>query len=329
VRDRLALLASLACLVAPLLVVALAEAQSSERTHRIGVLTMVGGPTPRIEALRKALADLGHEEGRNLAIEWKWAGGSTERLVELAGDLVRAKAEVIVAGGPQPVAAAKRATATIPVVMVGAADPVRAGFVASLARPGGNLTGLSLDVTPELFAKQLQLVKEVLPQVARVAVLWNSGTPGAQPFADALVGAGRALEIRLQWIDVAGRSEFGRAFADMTRERAGAVIVVADPFIYVHRADIVRLAAEHRIPAMYLFDEIVRAGGFMSYDPSLVDLYRWAATYVGRILRGAKPADLPIEQPTKFDVVINMRAARVLGLTMPPALLLRAAEVLE
>ena len=324
-RRSLALLLVLASLSAPLA----AEAQQSGRIHRVGVLSMLAGPNPRTQALQRSLADLGYEEGRNIAFEWKWAAGSTERLPGLAADLLRANVDVIVAGGPQPVAAAKRATSTIPVVMLAVADPVGAGFVSSLARPGGNLTGLSLDATPELFAKQLQLLKEARPHISRVAVLWNSGMPGVQPFVDALKGAGRSLNVSLQWIDIGGRSEFERAFSDMSRGRAAAVVVISDPFIYVHREQIVQLAAKYRIPAMYLFDEIVSAGGFMSYGPSLADLYRRTATYVDKILRGAKPADLPIEQPTKFDLVINLRTARTLGITIPQGLLLRAERLIE
>lgn len=325
IRRRLALCLLLVLLSPPLA----ADAQQEGNVHRIGVLTMVAGPTPRTEALRKGLADLGYVEGRNVAIEWKWAAGRTERLSELVGELLRANPDIIVAGGPQSVAAAKRATTTIPVVMVAAADPVGAGFVSSLARPGGNLTGLWVDATPEFLGKQLQLVTETLPQSPSVAVLWNSHTPGMQPFVDALNGAGRSLNAQLQWLDVAGRREFERAFSAMIRERVGAVIVVSDPFIYFHREQIVRLAEKYRIPAMYLFDEIVRAGGLMSYGPSLADLYRRAATYVDKILRGAKPADLPVEQPTKFEFIINLKAAKQIGLMIPPNVLARADKVIK
>jgi putative ABC transport system substrate-binding protein len=324
-RRSLALLLVLAFLSAPLAV----QAQQSGRIYRIGVLTMPAGPSPRTQALQKGLADLGYEEGRSIGIEWKWAAGSTERLPRLASELLRANVDVIVASGPQPIAAVKRATSTIPVVMIAAADPVGAGLVSSLARPGGNLTGLSVDASPELFAKQLQLLKEALPHISRFAVLWNSGMPGTQPFADAVSGAGRSLNVSLQWIDIGGRSEFERAFSDMKRGRVGAALVMTDPFIYVHREQIVQLAAKYRIPAMYLFDEIVRAGGFISYGPSLADLYRRAATYVDKILRGAKPADLPIEQPMKFDLVINLRTAKTLGITIPQGLLLRAEQLIE
>jgi putative ABC transport system substrate-binding protein len=324
-RRNLALLLVLAFLSAPLA----AEAQQSGRIHRIGVLTMPAGPNPRSEALRKGLADLGYEEGRSIAIEWKWAAGSTERLPGLASDLLRANVDVIVASGPQAIAAVKRATSTIPVVMVAAADPVGAGLVSSMARPGGNLTGLSVDASPELFGKQLQLLKEALPHISRIAVLWNSGMPGTQRFVDALSRAGRSLNVSLQWIDIGGRSEFQRAFSDMNRGHASAVIVMTDPFVYVHREQIVQLAAKYRIPAMYLFDEIVRAGGFLSYGPSLADSYRRAATYVDKILRGAKPGNLPIEQPTKFELVVNLKTAKALGITIPQSILLQADEVIQ
>jgi putative ABC transport system substrate-binding protein len=324
-RRSVAFFLVLAFLSAPLT----AEAQQSGRIYRIGVLTMLAGPTPRTEALQKGLADLGYEEGRTIAIEWKWAAGSTERLRKLASDLLRANVEIIVASGPQSIAAVKRATTTIPVVMVAAPDPVGTGLVSTLARPGGNLTGLSVDASPELLGKQLQLLKEALPHVSRVAVLWNSGMPGVQPFMDALSATGRSLNVSLEWIDIGGRSEFARAFSEMSRGRVGAAIVITDPFIYVHREQIVQLAAEYRIPAIYLFDELVRAGGFISYGPSLADSYRGAATYVDKILRGAKPGDLPIQQPTKFELVVNLKTAKVLGLTIPESILLRADDVIR
>jgi putative ABC transport system substrate-binding protein len=320
-----AFLLVLAFLSAPLA----GEAQRSERIYRIGFLSMLAGPNPFSEALQKGLADLGYEEGRTIAIEWKWAAGKTERLPQLASDLSRANLDVIVAGGPQAIAAVKRATSTIPVVMVAAGNPVGAGLVSSLASPGGNLSGLSVDATPELLGKQLQLLKEALPHVSRVAVLWNSDMPGIQPFVNALSGTGRSLNLSLQWIDIGGRSEFERAFSDMSRGRADALLAVTDPLMYVHREQILRLAGKYRIPAMYLLDELVRAGGLLSYGPSLADLYRRAATYVDKILRGAKPANLPIEQPTKFELVVNLKTAKSLGVTIPESILLRADEVIQ
>ncbi|MBM3219696.1 MAG: hypothetical protein FJZ38_13655 [Candidatus Rokubacteria bacterium] len=229
-----------------------AEAQQTMRGPRIGVVTMVSAHTPRTEAFRKGLTERGYVEGQNVAIDWKWAAGSLARLPQLVSELLDARVDVIVAGGPQPIAVAKRLTSTTPIVMVGAADPVGAGFVKTLARPGGNLTGLSIDATPELFQKQVDLIKEAIPRVTRIAVIWNSAVPGAAAFLDRLRQAAQVLKLELYWVDVQGRDEFEKFFAVMSRERAGAVLVVTDPFIYVHRARVVGLAARYRIPAMYL-----------------------------------------------------------------------------
>ena len=304
------------------------QAQPTGQARRIGVLAIVPGHTPRTEAFRQALGDLGYSEGKNVIVEWRWAAGRNERrLPDLATELVRLGVEVIVAGGPESIVAAKKATSTIPIVMVGAPDPVGTGFVASLARPGGNLTGLSFEATPELLGKQLELIKEMLPGVSRVAFLWDSTAPGVGPFVDAAKGAAQTLRVQLASVDIA--SDFDAALAAVVRERPGALLVMPGSRSYVRREQVIAFSAKHRLPAMYGFEEIAAAGGLMSYGPSLADLYRRAATYVDKILKGARPADLPVEQPTKFGLVVNLKTAKALGLTVPQSILVRADRVIE
>jgi len=267
-------------------------------------------------------------EGQNIVIERRYSEGRNERLPDLAADLVRLKVDVIVAAGTPPPYAAKRATTTIPIVMTNASDPVGSGLVASLARPGGNITGLSL-LSPELAGKQLELLKETVPKVSRVAVLWNPANPVHTLILRQAEVAARSLRLQLQILEARGPNEFDSAFSAMTKERAGALLVLADPMFFGHRTRLADLAAKSRLPSVFLLREHADAGGLMAYGPSTRDNFRRAATYVDKILKGAKPGDLPIEQPTKFELVINLKTAKALGLTIPRFVLGRADEVLQ
>ncbi len=308
------------------------SAQQAAKIARIGYLTgnLAANPHTR-EAFLQGLRDLGYIEDRNLEIEYRDVEGKYERLPALAAELVALKVDVILAAGtPQPLAA-KQATRTIPIVFAGAADPVGSGLVTSLARPGGNVTGLSL-LSPELVGKCLEQLKQAVPGVSRVAVLWQPGGSGERTEKDMLKGAevaGRALGVRLQFVEARGPADFDRAFSDMTRARAGALTVLASNMFVGERRRLVDLAAKNRLAAVYPLREFVDAGGLMAYGPDLVDVFRRAATYVDKILKGAKPADLPVEQPTRFELVINLKTAKALGLQIPPTLLTRADEVIE
>src|SRR2546422_4402330 len=309
-----------------------ADGQPAGKVYRIGILGNVPVTSPEGARLWGAfiqgLRELGYVEGRNITIEHRYSEGQYGRLPDLAADLVRLNVDVIVAPATQNPVVAKQATRTIPIVMTGAGDPVGSGLVASLARPGGNVTGLSL-LAPAIVGKQLELLKEITPQVSRVAVLSN---PTSQAFpvvlGEAKVAA-HSLGVQLQTLEARGPDEFERAFAALTRERAGALLVPTDGMFLLHRARIVDLAAKSRLPAMYGTREFVDAGGLMVYGASLRENFRRAATYVDKILKGAKPADLPVEQPTTFELVINLKTARALGLTIPPSVLARADEVIE
>jgi putative ABC transport system substrate-binding protein len=308
-------------------VVALAaEAQETGRIARIGMLA--SSPSdPFVEAFRQGLRELGYVEGRNIIIEYRWAEGRNERLPGLAADLVRLKVDIIVASS-QGAVAAKQATTIIPIVMPIITDPVRLGLVASLARPGGNATGFATQ-NDELPGKWLELVKETLPKVSRVAVLFHPTYDGGVQFK-AATAAARSLGVRLQALKVEQPDDLGTAFAEAQKSRAEAVIVSSSPLFYAHRARLVELAAKRRLPTFYHQSEFVLgAGGLMSFGPDFHDLFRRSVAYVDRILRGAKPGDLPVEQPTKFELVINLRAAKALGLTIPPSVLLRADRVIE
>jgi ABC-type uncharacterized transport system substrate-binding protein len=311
---------ALALLAAPLA----GEAQPAGKIPRIGILRQGSPPDPLVEAFRQGLRELGYVEDRNISIEYRWAEGRNERIPGLAADLVRLRVDLIFAGGIETLAA-KDHTATIPIVMPVAADPVGAGLVASLARPGGNVTGLAF-LSEEMPGKWMELVREVLPRVSRVAVLWHTEADQLR-VSDA---AARSLGVRVQPLKVERSNDLGTAFVEAQRNRAEAVIVLASPFFYAHRARLVELAAKHRLPAMYHQREfVVDSGGLMSYGPNLRDLFRRAATYVDKILKGAKPGDLPIEQPTKFELVINLKTAKALGLTIPPSILARADEIIQ
>ena len=307
-------------------------AQQAASFPRIGFLAPGSLSEPRfpryVQAFRQGLRELGYVEDQNIAIEFRWAEGKYDRLPGLAAELVRLKVNVIVAGGAPAVQAAKRATATIPIVMAIVADPVAMGFVASLARPGGNIAGLSL-MLPDLAGKQLELLKEVVPKISRVALLWNPANPGNAPQVRHAQDAARALGIQLHPMEARDLSEIDNAFAATTTERAGAVIVIADTVLLEHRTRIADHAVRRRLPTVFAVGEFVEAGGLLAYGPSLSDSFRRAATYVDKILKGASPANLPIEQPTTFELVVNLKAAKALGLTIPQAVLQRADQVIQ
>ncbi len=308
-----------------------AEAQQATKVPRIGYLwgNLTGSPH-MTEGFRQGLRDLGYVEGRNIVIEFRDAEGKLERLPALAAELVALKVDVIVVGGTVAALAAKQATRTLPVVFVSAIDPVTDGLVTSLARPGGNVTGLS-GLAPELVGKRLEQLKQAVPGVSQVAALWQPGALGERTEKDlrkeAEVAA-RALGMRLQFVEARGPDDLDRAFSDMTKARAGALTVLGSTMLINERRRLVDLAAKNRLPAVYGLREYVDAGGLMCYGPNNADMSRRAATYVDKILKGAKPGDLPVEQPTKFELVINLKTAKALGLTIPPSLLQRA-EVIQ
>jgi len=298
-----------------------AEAQQAAKIARIGYLAANLAANPHLrEAFRQGLHDLGYVEGRNVAIEYRDAEGKYDRLPALAAELVALKVDVILAGGTPQALAAKHATRTLPIVFLGVTDPVTSGLVSSLARPGGNATGLSMLASPEIVGKRLELLTQAVPGVTRVAVLWQPGGQGERTDKDMLKEAevaARALGVRLHFVEARGPDDFDRAFSDMTRARAGALTSVGGTMFFNEQRRLVALAAKNRLPAVYTQREFVDAGGLMAYGPNLADLFWRAATYVDKILKGAKPADLPVEQPTKFELVINLKTAKALGLTIP------------
>jgi putative ABC transport system substrate-binding protein len=304
-----------------------AEAQQAGKVWRIGVLSS-STPQPRTDALLTGLRDFGYVDGQNIAIDWRPSAGRAERLPDLAAELVRLNVDVIVAVDNPAIVSAQKVTRTIPIVMVLATDPVNTGFVASLARPGGNITGLTTQVT-ELQGKALQLLKEAIPSVSRVAVLWNPTEPGRQADAREAEVAARVLGLHSQLVEAASPAELDSVFTAMARERPDAVLVQPSQTNFINRARIGELAAKRLLPTMGWSAETVEAGWLMSYGPNILSLYRRAAYYVDRILKGAKPADLPVEQPTKFELVFNLKTAKALGITIPQSLLLRADEVIQ
>ena len=302
-----------------------AGAQPAGKVHRIGMLRVGPPPSSFIEPFRQGLSDLGYVEGQNIIIEYG-LGRSTEQLPDIAADLVRRKVDVLVASGTPSALPARNATRTIPVVFVAAIDPIATGLVASLARPGGNVTGLTA-LFADLTGKRLELLKDILPMLSRVALLSRPANPGHAQYLREAELAARALGVRLQVLSVRGPNDFEEAFSGVMG--VGAILQVDDALFTSHRGTLVELAARHRLPAVYGTKEFVELGGFVSLGPSYSGLYRRAATYVDKILKGAKPADLPVEQPTKFELVINLKTAKALGLDVPPALLARADEVIE
>jgi putative ABC transport system substrate-binding protein len=308
-----------------------AAAQPPEKVPRIGFL----GPRTRsdgggyVDAFLQGLRDLGWVDGKTIVIEYRWAEGKSDRVPDLVAELVRLKVDVILAGSSAVAVAAKNATGTIPIVMATGGDPVGLGLVASLARPGGNVTGLSFGVGTDTIGKGLELLKETVPKVRRVAVLSNPANQSHALAIDSVIGAARAMGVQLQFLKAGGPNEFDNAFAAMSRERAEALLVVLDPFFGFHRARLSDLAAKSRLPAMYGSREYSEAGGLMSYGADFRHNFRRSATYVDKILKGAKPADLPVEQPTKFELVINLKTAKALGLTIPQSVLVRADEIIQ
>jgi putative ABC transport system substrate-binding protein len=282
-----------------------------------------------LDVFRQALRDLGYVEGQSIVIEYRWAEGTPDRLFELATELVRLKVDVIVtSGGVPPGQAAQRATKTIPIVVTGATDPVAAGLVTSLTRPGANITALA-QISDQLVEKELELLREAVPKVTRLAVLWNPTNPGNARQLRGAERAATALGLRLQAVGARSPSEIDRAFAAMTRERAEALLVLLDSVFFDQRGRIVDLAAKSRLPAVYGYSVFAEAGGLMSYAANRFDVPRYMAVSVDRILKGARPADLPVEQPRKFELLINLKTAKTLGLTIPQSLLLRADQVIE
>ena len=313
-----------------LVVAVLAEAQQPKRIPQIGILIAASASSysARLEAFRQRLRELGYVEGKNIFIEYRYAEGKLERLPDLAAELVRLKVDVIVVTA-QAVLAAKKASPTIPIVFGAAADPVGSGFVSSLARPGGNITGLSV-MSPDLDGKRLELLKEAFPTVARVAFLWQSSSDsrGNPAFTDMELAA-KTLGLKLQSLPVRGLDDFESAFARLKKEGAEALITTSGPLLSTQQREVLAFAAKNRLPAIYPASEFVEAGGLMSYAPNYTDLWRRAATYVDNILKGAKPSDLPVEQPTKFELIINLKAAKQNGLTIPPKVLARADKVIK
>jgi putative ABC transport system substrate-binding protein len=308
-----------------------AFAQQRARPYRIGYI-QTATPTEQLaltKAFEEGLAELGYVAGRDYRLESRFAWGKQERLPTLAQELVALDVDVIVTGANPVIAAVKRATGTIPVVMATSRDPVGSGFAASLARPGGNITGLTGDPTPEVQGKRLELLKEAVPRASRIALLWNPLPPGAETYRKAVESAARMLGLDLLAVEARGRAEFQGAFATMEREGAHALMVLPDPIFFTARQQIVELATKHRLPSIFHAREIVEIGGLMSYGVSLDYQFRRAAAYVDKILKGASPGDLPIEQATKLEFVVNLRTAKALGLTIPQTLLLRADRVIE
>ena len=307
----------------------LATAQQPARVPRIGVLSPGSrGPSPLLDAFRQGLRELGYVEGQNVAIGWRFAEGKTDRLAELAAELVRLRVDVILTINTPATEAAKNAASTIPIVFTFVADPVGFGLVPSLARPGRNLTGLTT-ITAELSGKRLELLKETLPKVSRVAVLWNSPSKGAAMVFRETEGAGRQLGVQLQDVGVRGAEEIPRAFEAATRGRAGALLVIDDLMISSHQRRILDLAVKRRLPVISTHSDFAESGGLMSYGTKLPDQFRRAATFVDKILKGTKPADLPVEQPMRFELVINMKTAKALGIRFPPSIIVRADQVIQ
>jgi ABC-type uncharacterized transport system substrate-binding protein len=307
-----------------------AEAQQPKRVPQIGYLggSSLSAIPARIEAFRQSLRELGYVEGKNIVIDWRWAEGKVDRLPALAAELVRLKVDVIVTGTPQATRSAKQATVTVPIVMAFDDDPVGSGFVASLARPGGNITGLS-SLSPELSGKQLELLKEVLPKLSRVAVLGDVTRPGIPQALREINLAADAFRVQVQYLEVRGPKDIEPAFRAASNEHADAVLVLGSPVLNSQRKQVLELVVKSRLPAIYPRPEYVEDGGLVFYGVSYTELYRRAATYVDKILKGAKPADLPVEQPTKFELIINLKTAKQIGVTVPQKVLARADKVIK
>ena len=325
-----AALLSILVVVALLGLEVIAEAQQPAKVPRIGFLAAgsTSAIAARVEAFRRGLRELGYVEGKNIVIEWRHAEGKLDRVPALAAELVRLKVNVIVTAGPASTRPAKEATATIPIVMAQDGDPVANGFVASLARPGGNITGLST-LAPELSGKRLELLKEIVPRLSRVAVFGTSTYPGnAQALREVEVAAG-AFKVKLQYLDVLSPKDIETAFRAARKRRADGALTLQSAILNSQRKQIADLATKNRLPVMYPLSDYMDAGGFMFYGPSVTDLFRRAAVYVDKILKGANPGDLPVERPTKFELIINLKTAKQIGLKIPPNVLARADKVIK
>jgi len=309
--------------------IALTEAQQPGKAPRIGYLLAAGYPeTPRRDAFRQGLRDLGYEEGKNIVIEWRAAEGKLDRLDELAAELVRLKVDVFVASGNSVVRAAKRATTTIPIVTTLVSDPVENGFVASLARPGGNITGLT-SLGAELSGKRLELLKEVVPTLSRLMVIVSSPSPGNSQTVHQIETVAKAMGVQIIYKDIQTVGDIDAAFKATGKNRPDAILMLPNAVLLLHRKRVVELTAQNRVPMMYDAREYVQIGGLISYAADAADLVRRSATYVDKILKGSKPADLPVQQPTKFEFFINLKAANQIGLTIPPNVLARADKVIR
>ena len=326
-KRRELLLATGALLAAPL-----TGAQQAARVYRIGYLSFSSPPvsTPAENAFRQGLRELGYVEGKNVIVEVRYAEGRTERVSGLVAELIGLKVDVLLAGSTPGALAAKKATATVPIVFAGVLEPVESGIVASLARPGGNITGAAVGVGSSGFAgKYLELLKEAAPDISHVAVLFNSAHPAAAPQVLEIEAAARKLKVKLGVLDAGNATDLDKAFSAIGASGAQGIVMAGNPFFDANRVKLVQFAASKRLPAVYYFKHFVDAGGLMSYGGSLEDSYRRAAAYVDKILKGVKPADLPVEQPTRFELVINMKTAKALGLAIPQTLLLRADQIIE
>jgi ABC-type uncharacterized transport system substrate-binding protein len=307
------------------------EAQQPKRIPRIGFISPASSPTaaPNLEALRHGLRDLGYVEGKNIVIEARWAEGSSERLPQLLAELNQLKVDIVVVGGAAGVIAAKNAGIKIPVVFAAVTDPLGHGIIASLARPAGNITGVALAVGEGFSGKWVELLKDSVPKIVRSAVLRNPNHPVGEVFLREMQSAGQALRVKLDFFEARDRDELRSTLVQMEKERAAALIVTPDPLFSAERSRIVDFVVRHHLPSMFFAREFVDAGGLISYGPSFSDSYRRAATYVDKILKGANPADLPVEQPTKFELVINLKTAKQIGLKIPPNVLARADRVIR
>ncbi|HEU4340845.1 MAG TPA: ABC transporter substrate-binding protein [Candidatus Binatia bacterium] len=322
------------CLALGAMLLGLSVAAEAQQPKKIARIAYLAPSTPAavahlIESFRQGLREHGYVEGKGFVLELRYGDGKAQQLPELARELVSLKVDVILTSTDGAIAVVKQQTQTIPIVMATSTDPVRTGFVASLARPGGNVTGLSV-ISPELGGKRLELLREVVPTLSRVAFIWNPDIPGATLEYKELEGASHSLRLQLQFLEVRRSDDLQNVFSAVTKGRAEALILAwPNPVLFSNRDEVTSFAQRNRLPAIYAQKEFVEAGGVMSYGPNLADLYRRAATYVDKILKGAKPADLPVEQPTKFELLINLKTAKQIGLTIPPNVLARADKVIK
>jgi putative ABC transport system substrate-binding protein len=336
VISRRGFLTGVAIGLAPIGAAAHAQEYKAQQVGKVARIGVLGDTSPPVEtsysgiaAFLQGLRDLGYKEGRQVTIEYRWAEGQRDRLADLAADLVRSRVDVVLALGPASAQAAKNATTTTPIVFVGSGDPIAEGLVSSLARPGGNVTGLALIAGLDIVGKRLALLKEVVPGVTRMAMLWNPTNPSHVPALKEVPGIARSLRVELRAIAARGPEEFDGAFAAMRKLRVGGLLVLADGVFVLQAARLVSLSAESHLPTIYGNRTFTEDGGLMSYQGSFVTMYRRAASVVDKILKGAKPSDIPVEQPTQIELIINLKTAKALGLTIPPSLLGRADELIQ